>query len=227
MDVGIDPADMGERLEALSAAAGGGIPPYLYLSLGAWPSAALLADPDATAAALEAGIGAWSPAALGECGLDYRRMEAPPEAQLALFRRCAALARDRGLPLIVHSREADDDTLRVIRETGIGPRTLMHCFSYGPASAAAYVDMGASISFAGNLGYKGSEGMRDAARLVPLESLLVETDAPYMTPGAERGKRPATPLDADLTLGLLAELREEDPAVLAQAVEANARALFG
>jgi TatD DNase family protein len=229
VDIGIRPGDIAARAKRLGAPSGGA--PFVGFTLGAWPYADLLADPAATVAALEADFPACEssgirPVAIGECGLDYHHMNAPREKQVELLRACAGLAARRGLPLIVHSRDAFEDTLAAVRASLWAERTVIHCFSYGPAEARAFLDAGAWISFSGSVTFKSAAELRLAAASVPRSRLLAETDAPYMTPGKERGKRASTPLDVALVIAFLAELRGEDRAELEAALDGNAESLF-
>ncbi|WP_422370023.1 TatD family hydrolase [Hoeflea sp.] len=129
--------------------------------------------------------------AIGEAGLDYFYHHAPRDAQATGFRRHIAAARQTGLPLVIHSRDADEDMISILEdETGKGAFPfILHCFSSGADLAAAGVRLGGYISFSGILTFKKSEELRDIARNVPRERLLVETDAPYLAPTPYRGKR--------------------------------------
>jgi TatD DNase family protein len=232
IDIGIRPGDIEARASLLGAASGGVLPRFIGFSLGAWPYGDLLRDPGATVAALEADFlsceaSGIRPVAIGECGLDYHHMNAPREKQIELLGACADLAARRGLALIVHSRDAFEDTLAVVRESGRGGHTVIHCFSYGKTEALAFLDAGASLSFSGSVTFKSASGLRLAAEAVPRDRLLAETDAPYMTPGKERGKRPSTPLDVAEVIGFLAELRGEERGGLEAGLNANAARLFG
>jgi TatD DNase family protein len=125
---------------------------------------------------------------IGECGLDYYRMRQPRETQERSFRFQVELANTYRLPLIVHSRDAAGDTLAVLRET-CGTVGIMHCFPGDQEMAKDFLDLGFYISFAGNVTYRSATGMHAAAAYVPLDRLLVETDAPFLTPVPLRGKK--------------------------------------
>ncbi len=129
--------------------------------------------------------------AIGEAGLDYHYHFSPVEAQEQGFRRHIAAARETGLPLVIHSREADEDTARILEdETGKGAfPAVLHCFTGGPDLARRAIALGLSISFTGILTFKKSEALRAIAAELPAERILVETDAPYLAPGKFRGKR--------------------------------------
>jgi TatD DNase family protein len=222
VDVGVEAGDFPPRFARL------GRRPFLRYSLGLWPGREALADPEASLAALARDLEAAGEdaAAIGECGLDYHHMEAPKEAQAALFEGQIGLAREWGLPLIVHSREAFEDTRALLKARGEGLTVIIHCFGYGPAEVGPFLDLGCHISFAGNLTYKKAAPLREALALVPADRLLLETDAPYMNPEPGRG-RPSSPLDVVRTYALAAELRGVAQHVLAATVAANARLIFG
>lgn len=128
---------------------------------------------------------------IGETGLDYHYMYSPREAQLSMFRIHAEAARGSALPLVVHTREAEDDTIAVLsEESAKGPLSgVFHCFSGSARLARAALDLGFYISFSGILTFKGADDLRALAKDLPLERLLVETDAPYLAPAPHRGKR--------------------------------------
>ncbi|MEA2951689.1 MAG: TatD DNase family protein [Alphaproteobacteria bacterium] len=129
--------------------------------------------------------------AIGEAGLDYHYDYSPRAAQEQGFRVHIAAARETGLPLVIHSREADDDMARIMKEeTGKGAfPAILHCFTGSRELAFAAIDLGLYISFTGILTFKNSQGLRDIARDLPADRILVETDAPYLAPGPHRGKR--------------------------------------
>ena len=163
----------------------------------------------------------------GESGLDYHYDHSPREAQRRSFRVHAAAARQAGLPLVVHSRAADDDTLSILaEETAKGPFPgLIHCFSTGRALATGAVDLGFYVSFSGILTFKNAADIRATAQALPLDRLLVETDAPYLAPVPMRGKR-NEPAFVAHTAAHLAELRGMTPDALAQATTDNFFRLF-
>ena len=129
--------------------------------------------------------------AIGEAGLDYFYDNAPREAQAIGLRNHIAAARETGLPLVIHSRSADEDMAAILtEETGKGAFPfLLHCFSSGPELARTGVALGGYVSFSGILTFPKSEELREIAKTVPLERMLVETDAPYLAPKPYRGKR--------------------------------------
>jgi TatD DNase family protein len=129
--------------------------------------------------------------AWGEIGLDYHYDHSPRAVQRQVFIRQLQLAQDAGVPVIIHSRESDDDTVDILNReySGALRRGVMHCFGGGIEMAERVLEMGFYISFAGNVTFKKADSLREAARRVPLERLLVETDCPYMAPVPVRGKR--------------------------------------
>ena len=161
--------------------------------------------------------------AVGETGLDYFRDYAPHAAQQLLFERQLAVARDEEKPVVIHARAADDDTLARLVEHD-GP-VILHCFS-SPALLEPALEHGWYVSFAGNVTYKNAYELRAAARRVPAERLLAETDSPYLAPQAVRGRRnePAYVLH---TVAALAEARAVGVDELAAQIDANAAAVFG
>ncbi|MDY6935091.1 MAG: TatD family hydrolase [Spirochaetota bacterium] len=144
---------------------------------------------------------------IGETGLDFYRMNQPRDIQIRSFEYQVGLAKKWDLPLIVHSRDAFDETIRVLREKS--PNSgIMHCFSGDRAMATRILDLGLYISFAGNLTYKNAHNLHDAASFIPLDMILLETDAPFLTPVPFRGKR-NRPKYVKHTYEYLAILRNE------------------
>jgi len=127
---------------------------------------------------------------IGETGLDYHYNHSPPAEQKKTFATHIEAALETGLPLIIHTREADDDTIRLMTDAGQGrTRGVMHCFSGGPKLAERALALGFYISFSGIITFKKAEKLREVVKYVPLERILVETDAPYLAPIPHRGKR--------------------------------------
>jgi TatD DNase family protein len=164
---------------------------------------------------------------IGETGLDYFYEHSPKARQAACFRAHIAAARETGLPLIVHTRDADEDTAAILtEEMEKGAYTgLLHCFSSSRELADLAVKLGFYISFSGILTFKSAEAVREAARAVPQDRLLVETDAPYLAPVPMRGKR-NEPAFVVHTAKRLAELRGGTTAELEAATTANFHRLF-
>ena len=128
--------------------------------------------------------------AYGEIGLDFYRNYAPREVQIRAFRAQLALAKELSLPIIIHSREAREETLRIVRETGAADNgAVMHCFSYDLGTARELLDMGLHLSIPGTVTYNKASSLREIVRYMPLDRMLPETDAPFLTPEPHRGKR--------------------------------------
>ena len=166
--------------------------------------------------------------ALGETGLDRHWNDTPFPDQEEYFARHLALSRTTGLPVVIHCREAEPDVLRLLRDDfdRNGPvRGVMHSFAGSAETARACLEMGLYISFAGMLTYKNAEAIRDVARGVPADRVLVETDCPYLAPVPVRGKR-NEPAHVVHTARALAEVQGLPLEVLAERTTANARALF-
>jgi TatD DNase family protein len=164
---------------------------------------------------------------IGEAGLDYFYDKAPRDLQAKGFRTHIEAARRTGLPLVIHARDADDDIAAILREeTGKGAFPfILHCFSSGPALARTGVELGGYVSFSGILTFKKSEALREIARSVPHDRLLVETDAPYLAPVPHRGKR-NEPAYVAHTAGVLAETIGLSPEETARLTTENFLRLF-
>ena len=165
--------------------------------------------------------------AIGEAGLDYHYDNSPRAAQEQGFRAHIQAARDTGLPLVIHAREADADVARILREEtgkGVFPAVL-HCFTGGRDLAFAAIELGHYVSFTGIVTFKNSQGLRDIAAALPAERVLVETDAPYLAPLPHRGKcnEPAYVVE---TARMLAETRGVSPDEIARATTENFFRLF-
>jgi TatD DNase family protein len=198
--------------------------PAVRAAVGVHPEHAVEAD----AAAVEViGRLARDPAvvAIGEIGLDYSRGDAAKAAQLHAFRAQVRLARRLDLPVVVHDREAHDDVERILMEEGAS-KVVLHCFSGPPEMAARCAAAGWMISLAGPVTFRNAGSLRDIARAVPEDRLLVETDAPYLSPVPVRGRR-CEPAFVVYTAQAIAGLRGISPAALEAAVERNARRVFG
>jgi TatD DNase family protein len=160
--------------------------------------------------------------ALGEIGLDYHYDNSPRERQRDAFVEQMRLARDARKPIVIHTREAWEDTWRLIEEhwRASGLEGIFHCFSGGPIEARRALDMGFYLAFGGIVTFPNATGIREAAKIVPLDRLLLETDAPYLAPASMRGKR-NEPSFVAITARRLAELRGEPFEALAAATTAN------
>ncbi|MGH3821282.1 MAG: TatD family hydrolase, partial [Pseudonocardiaceae bacterium] len=164
--------------------------------------------------------------AVGETGLDYYWDYSPPEAQLEAYRWHIDLAKRIGKPLMIHDRDAHDAVLAVLEQEGPPPTVVFHCFSGDAAMARACVDAGYVLSFSGTVTFRNAYALREAALQVPDGQLLVETDAPFLTPHPHRGKR-NEPANLPYTVRDLAALRGQDVAELAAASSATAQRVFG
>lgn len=184
-------------------------------------------EPQADAARLIAEAAHPKVVGIGETGLDYFYEHSPREPQRQNFRSHIAAARSTGLPLIVHTRDADDDTIAILRdEMGKGAFTgLIHCFTGTQRLADAALDMGFYISISGIATFKNSGALRDVIQTVPLDRLLVETDAPYLAPVPQRGKT-NEPAFVAHTATMLAALKGVDLDALAAATTNNFFRLF-
>ena len=165
---------------------------------------------------------------IGEAGLDYHYNSAPRDVAQRVFRGHIALARELDLPLVIHTRDADADMAAILTdEMGQGRfRALLHCFTASRELAKTALDLGLMISFSGVVTFKKSEELRAIARDVPLDRILVETDAPYLAPTPHRGRR-NEPAFVVATAGVVAEARGITLEALAEATRANTHAVFG
>ncbi len=166
--------------------------------------------------------------AVGETGLDYYRTPDPAaqQRQRDAFGAHIAIARERGLALVIHDRDAHADILTVLDAAGVPDRVVMHCFSGDAEFARQCLDRNAWLSFAGPITYKANEHLREALRIAPLDRILVETDAPYLVPVPWRG-RPNAPHLIPHTARFIAETRGEDLETVCAALYVNAHAAFG
>ncbi len=164
---------------------------------------------------------------IGEAGLDYHYDRSPREIAQRVFRTHIAAARETGLPLVIHARDADEDVANILREEmGKGAfKALLHCFTASRLLAERALDLGLSISFSGVVTFKNSQELRDIARDVPLDRILVETDAPFLAPVPYRGKR-NEPAFVAATATTLADVKGISADALAQATTQNVLRLF-
>jgi|SRR5688572_15956608 len=214
--------------------------PEVYCAIGVHPHDAKLFNDAAQQRLIDLAkhsrVVAW-----GEIGLDYHYDHSPREVQREVFRRQLVIAREMDLPVVIHSRAADEETIEILREqsgTGVSPVNhaqdaratpragVLHCFGGSLEMAEQAIELGFFISFAGNLTFKKADDLRAIARNLPLERLLVETDCPYLTPVPFRGKRnePARVVE---TANLLAELKGVTPEEVGRVTSDNFARLFG
>ena len=164
--------------------------------------------------------------AIGEIGLDYHYDFAPRDVQQEVFRGQVALARRLAVPVIIHTREATEDTVRILREEGGGVvRGVFHCFTGDVEMARAVLDLGFYLSFAGIVTFPRADSLREAARFAPADRMLVETDSPYLAPVPHRGKRNEPAFVAQV-VERLAEVRGTPAGDLADQTTANFHSLF-
>jgi len=164
--------------------------------------------------------------AVGETGLDYYRDTADPALQRDWFRAHIAIAKQAGKPLMIHDRQAHADVLRLLDEEGAPEQVVFHCFSGDEVMAKRCAEAGYVMSFAGNVTFTSAQQLRDAAAVAPAGLILVETDAPYLTPVPHRGK-PNSPAMVAHTLRCIAEVKQLDVAELCAAIAATGERVFG
>lgn len=218
LTIGIDGASCRAALAAAEAF------PQVYAAIGRHPNASRGFD-DADLAELQALAAHERCRAIGETGLDFYRERAPAEDQRRAFAAQIALARETRKPLVIHTRAAEQQTLDQLALEADGVSVVLHCFSM-PERLDECVQRGFAISFAGNVTYKSATELAAAARVVPDDCLLVETDAPYLTPQAVR-KHPNQPAFVAHTLAFVAEQRGVGVAELGATVQRNAARVFG
>jgi TatD DNase family protein len=198
-------------------------------SIGVHPHAAgkFAADPDAAARAVGAAIDAQPlTRGVGEIGLDYHYDFSPRDAQQAVFRSQIAVARARRLPIVVHTREADDDTFRILAdERAAEVPVVFHCFTGNHDAARRALDAGCDLSLAGIVTFPRAVELQEVARLVPLDRLLIETDSPFLAPVPHRGKR-NEPAHVVRVAEVIAELKGTTPAAVAAATAENFVRIF-
>ncbi len=197
--------------------------PYVSAAVGIHPHDAAAAD-DAAMAELEEIAARPGVVAIGETGLDYYRDRSPRDVQQHVFHRHIALARRLGLPLMVHSRDAAADTLRLLAADGEGLTVVLHCFSLAQ-EVKQCAEAGYYMSLAGNITFRNASSLRDAASRIPAELLLTETDAPFLAPDPYRG-RENSPAHIPLIVRRLAEVRDEPLSLLADRIKENFRKVF-
>ncbi len=166
------------------------------------------------------------PVAVGEIGLDFIKSEADPDSQKKVFARMLQVAKEKGLPVIIHSREALDDTLAVLKSEAPGIRGVMHCFSYDMEGLKKVLDIGFMVSFTCNLTFKNAGPLLEVAKKAPIERFMLETDSPYLAPQIYRGKR-NEPCCLRNLVDFLAEQRGMSVEALELATTENAVAFFG
>ena len=164
---------------------------------------------------------------VGECGLDYHYEHSPREVQMPAFAEQIALAKEHGLTLVVHTRDAWDDTFAVLAAEGAPRRTVFHCFTGGPAEAERCLELGALLSISGIVTYASAGDLRAAVALAPLDRLMVETDSPFLKPSQVRDKGRNRPALVPYVGQKVAAVKDVPVAQVAAATTATARAFFG
>lgn len=164
--------------------------------------------------------------AIGECGLDYHYDHSPRPDQRRVFAEQVRMAHERGLPLVIHTRSAWDDTFAVLDSEGVPERTVFHCFTGGPSEAEGCLERGAHLSISGIVTFPSAQDVRDAVRATPLSRLMVETDSPYLAPVPHRG-RPNTPALVGLVGAKVAELHDVPVHEVARVTTATAAGFYG
>lgn len=225
LDVSVTPENLAGRRERT------GRFPGVYYAAGYYPSESArfvssTAEAQTMLGALDGALASSRVVAVGEIGLDAFHDYAPIAAQQELFRAQLAAAAARDLPVVIHNRDTDEPVLESVRAAGLPRGGVMHCFSSDLRTAKRFIDLGFLISFAGNLTFKNARDIQEVARRLPSESLLVETDSPYLAPAPVRGK-PNHPGYIGHTYAFLASIRDEDPLELALQLETNFARLFG
>ena len=219
----------GDPAESAAASRVRAIWPDVRFAVGVHPHNAgrFTGRPADAVAAVRQGLLTEQARAIGEIGLDYHYDFSPRETQREVFDAQVALAVETGLPVIIHTREATDDTSDVLRSAGAGAvRGVFHCFTGDTAMARRALDIGFFISLAGIVTFPRAEELREVARMVPADRLLIETDAPYLAPTPHRGKR-NEPAYVVRVAEVIAGVRVIAPAELASMVSQNFAALFG
>jgi len=200
----------------------------IFASVGVHPHDAKTFDAESERRLIELASESEKVVAWGEIGLDFYYDHSPPKLQKEIFRRQIQIAEELDLPIIIHSRDADVETVEILTEECESENFrggIMHCFGGTAEMAEKLMNVGFMISFAGNVTFKKAENLRDAARIVPLDKLLIETDAPYLAPIPFRGKR-NEPMFVVETAKFLADFYNVDLEVLAKATTQNFRQLF-
>lgn len=219
----------GDDKEASQAARVEALWPEVRVAIGVHPHAAqaFAGEPEAAARAVREQLAATPSArAVGEIGLDYHYDFAPRDVQQRVFRAQVGLARELDLPIVIHTREADADTLAILREESGGRlRGVLHCFTGTADLAHAGLELGLHVSLAGIITFPKAAALREAIAQVPLDRLLVETDSPFLAPVPHRGSR-NEPAHVTRVVAALAALRGLAPADLGARTAANFHALF-
>ena len=198
---------------------------HVYYAVGVSPSEVVNPGDD-WEARIEEGARRERVVAIGETGLDYYRKFGSRDAQIELFIRQLDIAHHLDMPVVIHNREAGADVLEILKDRLPRKGGVLHCYSEGWDYAKRALEINLYISFAGNVTYRNARNLHETAKNMPLERLLIETEAPFMVPSAQRGKR-NRPSFLGETAAFLAELRGITPEAFAEAAYANSNKLFG
>jgi TatD DNase family protein len=221
--------EAGNASEASQAARVEALWPGVRFAIGVHPHQAhqFAADPDRAAAAVREQFARTPSArAIGEIGLDYHYEYSPRDVQHAVFRAQVRLAVELDRPVVIHTREADEDTIAILTEAGEGRlRGVLHCFTGTPALRDAGLALGFHISLAGILTFPKAADLRETVRTVPVDRLLTETDSPFLAPVPYRGKR-NEPAYVARVVAALADIHQESPEAMARRTASNFHSLF-
>jgi len=227
--VGTDEASSRQAASVAAAWSGSGSPPVeIWSTVGLHPHDASNGVGGVSRFLRElysSGLSASRVVAVGECGLDYHYDHSPRAAQRDAFASQIAFAHQFGLALVIHTREAWDDTFSILDREGAPSRLVFHCFTGGPSEAQACLDRGAYLSFSGIVTFPTAAEVREAATMCPLDRLLLETDAPFLTPVPHRGKA-NEPSYVPIIGAQVAILQGLEDAEIAQATTSNANVVF-
>ncbi len=228
IDVGTDETSSEAALDRALRAGQGAIAgeiPSLWSTAGLHPHDAATAGDSVSLDWVVNLLGRDPVVAVGECGLDYHYDHSPREVQRRVFASQVAIAVDHGVPLVIHSREAWDDTFDILTSEGVPESTVFHCFTGGAGEARRALDIGAHISFSGIVSFRSADDVRQAAMLCPPDRMMVETDSPYLAPVPKRG-RPNQPAFLPFVGAALAEARGESLVAVATRSVMNARRFY-
>lgn len=220
IEIGLEPGDFEERIAIV------GNRPGIFMSSGSGPWNLGKDSIDSLIERQLADIEAFGADAIGEAGFDNHWHYGSEKEQMELFLRQAEIASEMDKLLVIHTREADSMLLESFRSSSFRCRAVMHCFASDIYTMEKALDKGIYISFAGNSTYRSNHGIRECARLVPLDRLLVETDSPYLSPEGMRG-RPNRPQNTEIILDMISTLRSMPKEKLKEAVLANLKAAVG
>lgn len=219
LTIGTEPADFAFVLKTAEQ-----FYPDIYCTIGVHPHHGAVLD-EATVAFLESNLPKKQVVALGEIGLDYYYQTATPEVQKQAFRRQLEIAEQLQMPVQIHTRDADQDTIQILQDFRGKVRGVIHCFTGSENLARHCLDLGWNISFSGVITFKNAEPLRQICKFVPVDRLHVETDAPFLAPVPKRGQK-NTPAFVVHTAELVAKLKDISLEKLAEQTSANARQIF-